>query len=480
MLLVSIGRVAQFAILLLTLHLATSFLAPSEMGKISIVTATVAFFALFLLNPVGLFMNRRLHAWDSKGQVRSYLAYFWLYLFIVSICAALILIMLSWFNILKLGISIYWLLFLVCGNLVFATVNQVVIPGLNLFGHRGWFTFLTVATAVMSLIFAVALVYALVPSAENWLTGLLLGQLVIGLIGKKVFFEKLKSTHSVSRVTPKLSHSHLINLLKFAWPVAIAVGLGWVQSQGYRYLMGSSLGLIELGLFVAGFGISSGLIAGFDSVFSTYFQPKFYKKISKDNISEQSSAWIEYAHAVLPALLLTSIFIMVMAQELTNLLLGAVYSQSAQFVVWGALAELARTSTAVFGMVAHARMNTRMLLLPNLVGALLSILLIWNFAPIYGSSGVGAGLACSSLVSLLLTIRITKNNFSVVLPVNIFFKSIVIGAGIFLIAEILSVTLNYDGSNLFSFVRLCVIGLIFISAQYFMLIPVLKRDRLSF
>lgn len=480
MLLVSIGRVVQFAILLLTLRLATSFLAPLEMGKISIVTATVAFFALFLLNPVGLFMNRRLHAWDAKGQVKSYLAYFWLYLFIASICAALTLTTLIWLNIWKPGIGIYWLLMLVCGNLVFGTVNQVVIPGLNLFGYRGWFTFLTVSTAVMSLIFAVVLVYEFRPNAENWLTGILLGQLIIGLIGNKIFFDKLQSSSSVSNEAPKLSHSHLKNLLRFAWPVAIAVGLGWIQSQGYRYLMGSRLGLVELGIFVAGFGISSGLIAGFDSIFATYFLPKFYKQISKDNISEQSSAWIEYAHAVLPALLLTSIFIMATAPELTNLLLGSVYSQSAQFVVWGALAELARTSMAIFGMVAHARMNTRMLLLPNLAGAILSILLIWYLAPVYGSSGVGLGLACSSLVSLLLTIWITKNNFSVVLPMNIFVKSIFIGGGLVLMAETLRATLNYNGSHLLSLARLCIIGLFFILAQYFMLLPLLKRDCISF
>lgn len=480
MLIVSIGRIVQFAILLLTLRLATSFLAPSEMGKISIVTATIAFFALFLLNPVGLFMNRRLHAWDSKGQVRNYLAYFWRYLFIVSVCAALTLILLTRLNIWKPGVSIYWLLFLVCGNLIFGTVNQVVIPGLNLFGHRGWFTVLTVATALMSLIIAVVLVYEFEPSAENWLTGLLFGQLIIGLIGKKIFFSKLQSSNSGSNALTKLSHSHLKNLFRFAWPVAIAVGLGWVQSQGYRYMMGSRLGLMELGLFVAGFGISSGLIAGFDSVFATYFQPKFYKQISKDNISEQSSAWSEYAHAVLPALFLTSIFIMTTAPELTNLLLGPDYRQSVQFVVWGALAELARTSTAVFGMLAHARMNTRMLLMPNLAGAVLSILLIWYLAPGYGSSGVGIGLACSSLVSLLLTIHITKKHFSTVLSIRYFANSVIFGLAMYVMEELLRPLLNNDGSQLFSFVRLCVFGLFFILAQYFMLLPVLKRDRTSF
>ncbi|PPK73729.1 O-antigen/teichoic acid export membrane protein [Methylobacter tundripaludum] len=476
MLLIAIGRIAQFALLLLTLRLATSLLSPAEMGKISIVTATVAFFALLLLNPVGMFMNRRLHAWDLRGQATNYLMYFWRYLLIVNVFSALVLFALTGFNIWSPSINIYWLLLLVCGNLIFGTINQVVIPGLNLLGHRGWFSVLAVATTATSLIFAVVLVREVSPNAENWLSGLLIGQLIVGLIGKRIFFGKLQRANPKSNRLPKLSHSHIQSFLGFAWPVAIAVGLGWIQSQGYRYLMEERLGLIELGLFVAGYGISAGLIAGFESIFTTYFQPKFYKRISNDNINEQYHAWIEYSQSILPSLLLTSILIMATAPELTQLLLGSDFKLSTQFVVWGALAELARISTAVFGMAAHARMNTKLLLLPNLVGAAMSILLIWYLTPVYGSHGIGFGLAFSSMVTLLLTIYITKNHLSVVLPLKLFVKSAIMGAVLFVMAKILSQLLDYDGSHLFAFIRLCVIGLLFLLFQYSMLLPVLRRE----
>lgn len=476
MLLVTIGRIAQFALLLLALRLATSLLSPAEMGKISIVTATVGFFALLLLNPVGMFMNRRLHAWDLRGLAISYLTYFWRYLLAVSLFSVLVLAVLTGFNIWNPGIGIYWLSFLVCGNLFFGTINQVVIPGLNLLGYRGWFIVLTVATAAASLIFAVALTLTVLPSAEYWLSGLLIGQLTVGLFGKIVFFKKTHRTSAVSGSLPKLSHSHYRNLLRFAWPVAIAVGLGWIQSQGYRYLMEERLGLIELGLFVAGYGISSGLLAGFDSIFATYFQPKFYKQISKDNLVEQSRAWVEYAQAILPSLLLTSVFIMAMAPELTQLLLGANFSDSSQFVVWGALAELARISTGVFGMAAHARMNTRLLLLPNLVGAVISISLIWFLMPVYGSDGVGLGLVLSSLVTLLITIPITKYHLAIALPQKQFVKSAIMGVGLIVTAELLRRTWNHDGSHVFSLLHLCVIGSFFFLFQYAMLLPVLRRE----
>lgn len=146
MLLVAIERIIQFALLLLTLRFATSLLTPIEMGKISIVISSVAFFALLLINPVGMFINGRLHAWDFREQATNYLLYFWLYILVANIFAALVLITLVGFNIWNPSMNIYWLLLLVCGNLIFGTLNQTVIPGLNLFGHRDWFLVLTVAS----------------------------------------------------------------------------------------------------------------------------------------------------------------------------------------------------------------------------------------------------------------------------------------------------------------------------------------------
>ena len=476
MLLIGLGRIIQFGLLLLTLRLATSLLSPTEMGKISIVTASVAFFALFLLNPVGMFMNRRLHAWDLRGQATSYLRYFWRYLLIVNVFSALVLFVLIEFNVWNPSIDIYWLLLLVCGNLIFGTLNQVVIPGLNLLGYRGWFTVLTVATVATSLIFAVALVRQISPNSESWLSGLLIGQLIVGLIGKKIFFGKLKKTGSKNNTLPKLSHDQIHNFFEFAWPVAIAVGLGWIQNQSYRYLMEERLGLMELGLFVAGYGISAGLVAGFESVFTTYFQPKFYKLISNDNVSQQTKAWQDYAQAILPSLLITSFFIVATAPDLTQLLLGSSFRQSSQFVVWGSLAESVRISISVFGMAAHARMNTKLLLIPNFVGAVISVTLVWYLIPLYGSEGVGLGLVSSFVIALLLTIRITRKHLQASLPLNLFLKSVIMGVVLLMIAKALWQLLNYEHSYLFSVIRLSIIGLFFLLFQYVMLLPVLRRE----
>ena len=196
----------------------------------------------------------------------------------------------------------------VCGSLFFNTINQTAIPSLNLLEYRGRFIVLTLVTILVGLASSFLLVKAFEPNAEFWLLGLLIGQTVISLIGVKMLFNKLHPEVSVDKPT----QIHFKLLFAFAWPVAISVGLNWVQTQGYRFLIVDSLGLEALGLFVAGYGISAGLLAAFESVLTTYFQPRLYKRVNNNNIAEQTLAWNKYAAAILPSLILVT-FLLVLS-----------------------------------------------------------------------------------------------------------------------------------------------------------------------
>ncbi len=475
MVVIIFGRAIQFLLALVMMRVATTLLSPEEMGKVSLVVTTIAFFALFLVNPVGMFINRRLHAWQASGVAWHYLIRYVNYLIFVALIAGVVLLLLYISKLVGFGISIGWLLVFVCGSLFFNTINQTVIPSLNLLGDSRRFVTLTVATIAVSFMCATLLVQMVQRSAQYWLLGLLVGQTLLGVVGAWVLFISLKKTKAL-HVPLTIRWRNLRVLFSFAWPVAIAVGLGWIQNQSYRYLMEERLGLMELGLFVAGYGISAGLVAGFESVFTTYFQPKFYKLLSNDNVSQQTKAWQDYAQAILPSLLITSFFIVATAPDLTQLLLGSSFRQSSQFVIWGSLAESVRISISVFGMAAHARMNTKLLLIPNFVGAVISVTLVWYLIPLYGSEGVGLGLVSSFVIALLLTIRITRKHLQASLPLKLFLKSVIMGVVLLMIAKVLWQLLNYEHSYLFSVIRLSIIGLFFLLFQYVMLLPVLQRE----
>lgn len=400
MIFIIFGRAAQFLLALAMMRVATTLLSPEEMGRVSLVLTTIAFFALFLVNPVGMFINRRLHAWQASGVARQYLVRHVWYLLSVALIAAIGLPFLYLSGVVNFGISIGWLIFLVCGSLVFNTINQTAIPSLNLLGDSRRFILLSVATIAASFICATLLVQLVQPSAQYWLLGMLLGQTLLAVLGTGVLFAQLSETGTL-QIPQVIQRRHLRVLFNFAWPVAIAAGLGWIQSQGYRYLMEGQLGLASLGLFVAGYGISAGIIAGFESVLTAYFQPRLYRDANKDR-GMQAQAWQSYAAAVIPSLLLTAALIVMLAPELTRLFLGENFQSAANFVIWGTLAEMARVLTGVYSLIAHVHMRTNWLIFPNLAGALLAIAMCVFLIPVFGAAGVGMALASSGLVVVML------------------------------------------------------------------------------
>lgn len=402
-----LARALQFVLLLVTLRVASSLLAPSEMGKLSIITATVSFFALFLINPIGMFVNRRLYAWNERGDAFNYLYYFWFYVIGVAIFSIAVLYVLTSLLAMENGFSTETYLALVACSILFGTLNQTAIPSLNIFGRPYWFGILTLATTAIGLIIAFFAVYFFNRIAEWWFTGLLFGQLIVGAWGFYLLRQTLNRPTSFAQSLSPPSQAALRGLLNFAWPISLAVSLGWVQSQSYRFVVEHSLGLHDLGLFAAGYGISAGLTAGFESMITTHFQSIFYRQVNARAEGSADAAWHDYARSVLPSIALTAFLIIGVAPQLTGLLLAAEYSASYRYVMWGAGAELCRTTIAVFALFAHARMITKILIYPNLLGASLAVVLVWLLVINYGIAGIGPALALSSLCSLLLTIYVT-------------------------------------------------------------------------
>jgi O-antigen/teichoic acid export membrane protein len=405
------------------MRVATTLLPPEEMGRLSLITATIGFYALFMVNPVGMFINRRLHRWDTLGRAKYYLKLHWFYLVIVGLLSALSLLILNQFKDIGFQLNISWLIFLVCSSLVFNTINQTAIPSLNLLEFRGWFFTLTLATIATGLICSYLLVLNFAATAEFWLLGLLIGQTVFAGVGTKLFFDRLNP------IKPTLfpNKHQLWILFQFAWPIAISVGFNWLQTQGYRLLVFDSLGLVDLGLFVAGYGISAGLMAAFESVLTTYFQPRFYKSVSNDDVHEQTLAWNEYAAAILPSVLLVAFLLVGLAPELTRIMVGPAYQSVSQYVVWGVIAEGSRVVMGVYSLAAHAKMKTSLLILPNMMGAATSIGLIWLLATSMQAHGVGLALSVAGGMMVVGMHYLLVALFGMKLPIRPIYKSLAMG-----------------------------------------------------
>lgn len=448
------------------MRVATTVLSTEQFGRVSLVLTTTAFFALFLINPVGLFINRRLHAWGSLGKIQHYLASYTIYLVIISVIATIVLLFIDKINLIDFGMSFGWLIFLVCGSLIFNTINQTSIPSLNLLGYSKEFVLLSLLTIMASFVFALLAINIYGASALSWMIGLLLGQVVLAIVGTRVLFHKLSPTSTAWNFRV-INRKHIQTLFNFSWPISLAAVFWWVQSQGYRYLIEGHLGFSQLGLFVAGYGISAGIIIGFESILTTYFQPRLYKDANSTNSHKQISAWKVYASAIIPALLLTFTLVVILAPELTYLFLGDGFQSASRFVIWGGLAETARVISSTYSLAANIDMKTRWLIIPNLVGAITSILLCVIFIPIFGAIGVGMALVLSGfgvliLMHILVARPIIKGVSINLVPVSCF--SLVLWCG----AAILHYLLDpLEGAK--NLIFLAIVGVIYLGFLYALL-----------
>jgi len=408
------GRVVQFVLILLLLRVASTLLDPREVGRVSLAQASTTFFALSVINPVGMFLNRRLHVWRRRGIVKQRLKVYWLFLLSVAVLGSLAMIPGRNSLLKDLDMSPAWLIVLIGGSLLFNTANQTYIPSLNLFGYRLSFIVLTVATLACSLIAAVCSVRDFHPTAEFWLGGILAGQLLVGFIGMAFFHRRLYFTNA--SISGNVSSRQLQRLVLFVLPLSLSVGFNWAQFQGYRFLVGRLIGIESLGYFVAGFGVGAGIVAALEQVLTTHFQPLFYERVSRDSDDDYVQAWKAYLRALLPATVITVGFVCSSSVAITRIILAPKFQTAVLFVAWGAVVDSSRVITNAYAMLAHARMRTSSLLFPNAVGAVVALCSVILLTQRFGLSGVGPGLAVGGFAAIVTSHLVLCRGIEAVLP----------------------------------------------------------------
>jgi O-antigen/teichoic acid export membrane protein len=366
MLLTLFGRLIQFALVFASVRIMTQLLSPSDVGRVALLTTTTSLFALFLVNPVGMFFNRRLHPWVNDGVARARFHLFVIYLVAVAAVAAGALWLGDHLGVDLGGVSLDWAIVLVCGSLCFNTAVQTLVPSLNMVGRPRPFILLTLACLMMGLGASIALTRWAGASAEHWLGGTLLAQALFSAIAYGVFFGK--SSPQSPRPTP-LDAVKMRQMADFCWPIAIAVLLQWAHMQGYRFLLADEFGLAHLGLFAAGYGLAASLMSAAETILTTWFQPQFYRDISADSPERRDRAWPEYARVMVPASLLAVTALIAAAPSLPSIMLGPAFQDAGEYVMLGALAEWARMMVGMISLNAHRHMSTRALILPNVLGA---------------------------------------------------------------------------------------------------------------
>jgi O-antigen/teichoic acid export membrane protein len=467
----SLGRLTQFILAFVTIKVMTTLLNPEQVGNYYLMLALISGILFLFINPIGLFINRRINSWERSHLIRQYMFLYLMYLLIVALISSLISIYLI--NIyFEFKISSLWVGVLISSSVFFNTINTTAIPSLNLLGHPIKYITLIILTVLFSLIFATLFVYNFETSFNYWFSGIVFGQLFVGIIGVIILYANTSGEINFN-TKDILTIPKLRNLISFFWPISLSASFAWLHFQSYRFIVDNYLGAYELGIFVAGFGIGLSLIASAELMLTSYLLPKFYRSIEISDDIKKSKAWALYSGTIIPSLLVMGCLITILAPELTKIFLGPEFQSAVNYVIWGVLCEICRVIFGTYSLMAHAKMRTDWVIVPSFIGAIIAIsfsIFLINRISIHA---VGISMFTAGIISIVsLHIYMSLN-----IPINLNYRKLLMTLVFAISLYFLDIFIRAYTPLNDIFYEICLVSLyliIFLISQYFLLYKTIK------
>jgi O-antigen/teichoic acid export membrane protein len=364
------GRLVSALAALVAIRVATTLLSPNEYGLWAVLVTFQVFCGLFLVNPVGQYINRHTHEWGDQGVLHSKLRRFKVYVLFASSAGALAAGV--WgcfqpFSPVELLIHMAAVFLMV----LCATWNATYVVLLNMFGSRAWSVFWGTATLVFGLAFA-SLLVGFHSGGLVWFTGHALG-MAAGAVGARYVFARSVPTPTSEQ--PKYQSFFAPGDLKtYVLPLALATGFMWWLVSGYRLMIEQYWGLAALGAMAVGLTLATQLWGLFESLCMQFLFPLYYRRIASANKAQGAQAFSDLLNALGPLYLVLAAATVACAPSLLILFVSAQYANVVVFLQLGALFEFCRVGANLLGSAAQVERNMQSLILPYAVGATLLLL----------------------------------------------------------------------------------------------------------
>ncbi len=410
------GRVLQALYALALVRCTTAILGATEIGRRNLILSTTSWFALLLISPAGNYMARQAVEWDLEGRLLRSLTRFAAFLVLVATTAAVVLTIVQATMGIGTPIDLRWLIWLVTGSLVVETLNGTFNGLLNTLGFRTWYVLLINLTTWLGLGLSIAFTRWINTTAEHWMNGLLIAQcLVVLLSGWLIVRVARRPSQAVATgsSTPGFEPSSVIG---FSWPLVVSTGFYWAQTNGYRFVLANLTDVRTIGLFTTGLSIALSPMAMFDTLFTEYYRPIFYRDIAYSDARQKAEAWNRYARAYFPAVVLASAFMATSGPLLARFLVSAEFQGVSWLAFWGTLVQAALMFYATYSALAFASLHTRVLILPNVLGAAVAIVGTVVSAPLHPLLGPAISLVLAMSATMVDTARRLRRSFALRLP----------------------------------------------------------------
>ena len=446
LIMITIGRISQMLIMFLTYRVLSTILSVPDMGVYYFLLSIASAFGLIYANPIGMYTNRMLHAWKNHGVILKNLkAILWSFFFGSLLTIPFLFIFKN-----KISIDQQNLLFII-GVLVFyvfsTTINNTLIPSLNLLGETIAFVVLTLLTNLIGLVLSYILVKYLSPNPLYWLVGQSISLFIFGVIAYFIL-PKEKHIHLNTNIDPFIKRFQRV--LLFGLPIVITNLAVWSLGQSFRFFYKENVDPTTLGELTFGLGLATSLCVSIEYLFQQLYLPKFYDQINNPSF-DRGLIWNKFFDKLISPYILFIFYLIGLSPFILRILADIKFKNSVKFIALGAIVELFRMVGNIFNSATHAEMKTHKAMIPYLAGGALTLLSVFYickhpalvaFTPFC--------LMIGHLTALLFLGRNVKSMISIQIDFKSLLKSILISL-VFLTA----LFFNRFSSNLFASILIC-------------------------
>ena len=202
------------------------------------------------------------------------------------------------------------------------------------------------------------------------------------------------------------------DIWRYATPIIPLALVGWINSLSDRYFIGGMLGLEEVGIYAATYGLISRPFLMVGGVISLVLRPVYFQAVSTSNKRLERKIFRTWITGVVLVCILGVAAIYFLRDWISLLLLAEEYRGGTILMPWIAAGIGFQVITHFFENVFHAYKRTRHLLLIHSIGAVVCVLSVTILVGKFGLTG--AAMACpvyflSMLVlAAILIIRVRR------------------------------------------------------------------------
>jgi O-antigen/teichoic acid export membrane protein len=385
-----VGRVLVVGIPMLLIPILTHAISPEDYGLIGIFIAIYQILNIFIgLGGVGAVVRAYMDRNDNTFCFKEYLFNAILVNIFLFLLALTPFYIFYTFNIVSLPNSIMFLLPFI-----------VIVSGFKKYKHKLWniqgsaqkFTVFEVAFIILSFGLSVILVLTIFPDWRGRIYSIAFAEVVFCTISLFYLFKE-------DGVVYKFNKGYCIDVLKFGIPLLPhSMALTLIASSD-KLLLGSLLGMHEVGIFTVAFGISSILMVTTMAIDQT-IQPIMYNFL-KNQTKVGKRMYVAGFYLYFLVLILSGLMLYLLTPLAVDMFIGSEFQSASDYVGVLIIGQVGYSMYRYTVKSVFFSKKTHLVSTATISSAAIGLILQYTLIVKYGIMGAAIGTACMHVLSFV-------------------------------------------------------------------------------